>query len=407
MSQSKFKKNSIALLALSAFCATASAQVLIKGTVDQSYEKFETKTNPTASASRPTGTDSINRASSTLANYNWLSFSGNEDLGDGLKATYEMSLKYVGPDTENRSPKNYLSHVGLEGAFGKVKLGRQWRPLFTAVAAIDPTQLSATPGFAGAGRSGTGLSGLAPEPNNNTITYSLPSLTPGLFIQVQKGFSDSTQGESQGAHAIFTDGQKFFVSYAMHSEKMIASTSAKPSIFAASATGTNGIDKTIFTLSPTIKGTSAQLTVGGINGLNHILYRSANGGETRDSSALAGSYNFGIFKLVGGMATEKVKDTKAKLEMSVIGVKVPIVEQVNVGYLYSKAEHTRDPSIVVSSLKHKNNFNISGQKLLLTYDLSKRTTAYVAYGKQKLDGGTDAGNEFSSAISALGLRHNF
>ena len=402
MSQSKFKKNSIALLALSAFCATASAQVLIKGTVDQSYEKFETKTNPTASAIQPTGTDSINRASSTLANYNWLSFSGNEDLGDGLKATYEMSLKYVGPDTENRSPKNYLSHVGLEGAFGKVKLGRQWRPLFTAVAAIDPTQLSATPGFAGAGRSGTGLSGLAPEPNNNTITYSLPSLTPGLFIQVQKGFSDSTQGESQGAHAIFTDGQKFFVTYAMHSEKMI-----KGSSFAASATGTNGIS------TDAVQGyggaTLAQLTVLGLNGLPHILYggRTYAGGDTRESSGLAGSYDFGIVKVVGGVVTEKVKGTKAKLDMNVIGMKVPIIEKVNLGYLYSKAEHTRYPSIVVSSLKHKNNFNISGQKLLLTYDLSKRTTAYVAYGKQKLDGGTDAGNEFSSAISALGLRHNF
>ena len=385
MSQSKFKKNSIALLALSAFCATASAQVLIKGTVDQSYEKFETKTNPGAL----TGTDSINRASSTLANYNWLSFSGNEDLGDGLKATYEMSLKYVGPDTENRSPKNYLSHVGLEGAFGKVKLGRQWRPLFTAVAAIDPTQLSATPGFAGAGRSGTGLSGLAPEPNNNTITYSLPSLTPGLFIQVQKGFSDSTQGESQGAHAIFTDGQKFFVTYAMHSEKMIASTSAKPSIFAASATGTNGTNEII-----------SGATLFGANGLNHILYggRTYAGGDTRESSALAGSYDFGIVKVVGGVVTEKVKGTKAKLDMNVIGVKVPIVENINLGYLHSKADHTRAAG---------SEFSLSGDKLLLTYDLSKRTTAYVAYGKQKLDGGTAAGNEFSSAISALGLRHNF
>jgi len=385
MSQSKFKKNSIALLALSAFCATASAQVLIKGTVDQSYEKFETKTNPGAL----TGTDSINRASSTLANYNWLSFSGNEDLGDGLKATYEMSLKYVGPDTENRSPKNYLSHVGLEGAFGKVKLGRQWRPLFTAVAAIDPTQLSATPGFAGAGRSGTGLSGLAPEPNNNTITYSLPSLTPGLFIQVQKGFSDSTQGESQGAHAIFTDGQKFFVTYAMHSEKMIASTSAKPSIFAASATGTNGTNEII-----------SGATLFGANGLNHILYggRTYAGGDTRESSGLAGSYDFGIVKVVGGVVTEKVKGTKAKLDMNVIGVKVPIVENINLGYLHSKADHTRAAG---------SEFSLSGDKLLLTYDLSKRTTAYVAYGKQKLDGGTAAGNEFSSAISALGLRHNF
>ena len=389
MSQSKFKKNSIALLALSAFCATASAQVLIKGTVDQSYEKFETKTNPGAL----TGTDSINRASSTLANYNWLSFSGNEDLGDGLKATYEMSLKYVGPDTENRSPKNYLSHVGLEGAFGKVKLGRQWRPLFTAVAAIDPTQLSATPGFAGAGRSGTGLSGLAPEPNNNTITYSLPSLTPGLFIQVQKGFSDSTQGESQGAHAIFTDGQKFFVTYAMHSEKMI-----KGSSFAASATGTNGIS------TDAVQGyggaTLAQLTVLGLNGLPHILYggRTYAGGDTRESSGLAGSYDFGIVKVVGGVVTEKVKGTKAKLDMNVIGVKVPIVENINLGYLHSKADHTRAAG---------SEFSLSGDKLLLTYDLSKRTTAYVAYGKQKLDGGTDAGNEFSSAISALGLRHNF
>jgi len=389
MSQSKFKKNSIALLALSAFCATASAQVLIKGTVDQSYEKFETKTNPGAL----TGTDSINRASSTLANYNWLSFSGNEDLGDGLKATYEMSLKYVGPDTENRSPKNYLSHVGLEGAFGKVKLGRQWRPLFTAVAAIDPTQLSATPGFAGAGRSGTGLSGLAPEPNNNTITYSLPSLTPGLFIQVQKGFSDSTQGESQGAHAIFTDGQKFFVTYAMHSEKMI-----KGSSFAASATGTNGIS------TDAVQGyggaTLAQLTVLGLNGLPHILYggRTYAGGDTRESSALAGSYDFGIVKVVGGVVTEKVKGTKAKLDMNVIGVKVPIVENINLGYLHSKADHTRAAG---------SEFSLSGDKLLLTYDLSKRTTAYVAYGKQKLDGGTAAGNEFSSAISALGLRHNF
>jgi predicted porin len=386
MSQSKFNKNSIALLALSAFCATASAEVLIKGTVDQSYEKFDTKTNP---AGALTGTDSINRASSTLANYNWLSFSGNEDLGDGLKATYEMSLKYVGPDTENRAPQNYLSHVGLEGAFGKVKLGRQWRPLFTAVAAIDPTQLSATPGFAGAGRSGTGLSGLAPEPNNNTITYNLPSLTPGLFIQVQKGFSDSKQGESQGAHAIFTDGQKFFVTYAMHSEKMIKSSS-----FAASATGTNGVDKT-----PILAGfTLAELTVAGKNGLDHRLFTSTNGGDTRESSGLAGSYDFGIVKVVGGVVTEKVKGTKAKLDMNVIGVKVPIVENINLGYLHSKADHTR----AVGS-----EFSLSGDKLLLTYDFSKRTTAYVAYGKQKLDGGTAAGNEFSSAISALGLRHNF
>ena len=392
MSQSKFNKNSIALLALSAFCATASAEVVIKGTVDQSYEKFDTKTNPTANAQQPTGTDSINRASSTLANYNWLSFSGNEDLGDGLKATYEMSLKYVGPDTENRAPQNYLSHVGLEGAFGKVKLGRQWRPLFTAVAAIDPTQLSATPGFAGAGRSGTGLSGLAPEPNNNTITYNLPSLMPGLFVQVQKGFADATQGENAGGFVILTDGQNFFATYAKHTEKMIAGN-----YFAASATGTNGISTAKI---PGTGATLAQLTVAGLTGLPHILYGGSTyaGGDTRESDGVAGYYNFGTFKLVGGFVTEKVNGTKAKLEMDVIGVKVPFGSSVNFGYLYSKASHTRSAGT---------KFNISGDKFLLTYDFSKRTTAYYALGKQQLEGGTAAGNEFSSQINAIGIQHKF
>ena len=124
---------------------------------------------------------------------------------------------------------------------------------------------------------------------------------------------------------------------------------------------------------------------------------------------MAGSYDFGIVKVVGGVVTEKVKGTKAKLDMNVIGVKVPIIEKVNLGYLYSKAEHTRDAkgANLFMPTTDGTTFSLSGQKLLLTYDFSKRTTAYVAYGKQKLDGGTAAGNEFSSAISALGLRHNF
>jgi predicted porin len=325
-----------------------------------------------------------------LANYNYLSFSGSQVINGDFKATYELSYKYMGPDTESRAPVNYLSHVGLEGGFGKLKLGRQWRPLFTAVAAIDPTQLAATPGFAGAGKSGTGLSGLAPEPNSNTITYNLPSLMPGLFVQVQKGFADATQGENAGGFVILTDGQKFFATYAKHTEKMLAR-----SIFAASATGTNGIDSTPVALGLTL----AQLTVVGQNGLNHRLYTSTAGGETRESDGVAGYYNFGSFKLVGGFVTEKVKGSQAKLEMDVIGVKVPLGSSVNFGYLYSKASHTRD--------RNGGTFNISGDKFLLTYDFSKRTTAYYALGKQQLEGGTAAGNEFSSQINAIGIQHKF
>jgi hypothetical protein len=388
MVQNKFIKSSIGLLCLSGVFSSAMADIKISGTVDQSAERFVTKTNPGAL----TGTDNVVRRASTLANYNYLSFSGSQVINGDFKATYELSYKYMGPDTESRAPVNYLSHVGLEGGFGKLKLGRQWRPLFTAVAAIDPTQLAATPGFAGAGKSGTGLSGLAPEPNSNTITYNLPSLMPGLFVQVQKGFANETQGENAGGFVILTDGQKFFATYAKHTEKMIAGN-----YFAASATGTNGISTAKI---PGTGATLAQLTVAGMNGLPHILYGGSTyaGGDTRESDGVAGYYNFGSFKLVGGFVTEKVNGTKAKLEMDVIGVKVPFGSSVNFGYLYSKASHTRSAGT---------KFNISGDKFLLTYDFSKRTTAYYALGKQQLEGGTAAGNEFSSQINAIGIQHKF
>ena len=380
MGQIKLNQTAIGFLIALGLMASAHAEVKISGAVDYSIERFTTKTNP----GMFDASDNVVRMSNTLANYNYFSLSGKESLDSQLNATYEFSIKY---DKGTFMP--YLAHVGLEGGFGRLKLGNQWRPLFTAVAAIDPTQLAATPGFAGAGKSGTGLSGLAPEPNNNSITYNFPSPTPGMFIQVQKGQASTTQGDNYGAHIILTDGKKFFVTYAMHNEKMLAG-----SIFAASATGTNGIDST-----PVFGGlTLAQLTVVGQNGLNHRLYTSAAGGETRESSGVAGSYDFGSFKLVGGKVSESVKGTDAALNMLAIGLKIPVVDKINLGYLFSQAEHTRSVG---------SEFTITGNKLLLTYDFSKQTSLYYAQGKQKLDGGTTAGNEFSSAISALGLRHTF
>jgi len=380
MRRIKFNQTAIGFLVALGLMASANAEVKISGAVDYSIERFTTKTNP----GMFDASDNVVRMSNTLANYNYFSLSGKESLDSQLNATYEFSIKY-----DKGAFMPYLAHVGLEGGFGRLKLGNQWRPLFTAVAAIDPTQLAATPGFAGAGKSGTGLSGLAPEPNNNSITYNLPSPTPGMFVQVQKGQASTTQGDNYGAHIILTDGKKFFVTYAMHNEKMLAG-----SIFAASATGTNGIDST-----PVFGGlTLAQLTVVGQNGLNHRLYTSAAGGETRESSGVAGSYDFGSFKLVGGKVSESVKGTDAALNMLVIGLKIPVVDKINLGYLFSQAEHTRSTGT---------EFSITGNKVLLTYDFSKQTSLYYAQGKQKLDGGTTAGNEFSSAISALGLRHTF
>jgi predicted porin len=409
-----FKHTAVAVAALSA--PFAMAEVTISGTVDQAVQRTTTHTNPSNAAlgalsSSVNGNQSVNEVASTLSNYNYLALKGNEDLGNGLKATFEVSIKNVGPDNADAVMKNYLSHVGLEGSFGKIKIGQQWRPFFTAVASIDPTQLAAVPGFSGAGIKGTGLAGLAPEPNSNSITYNIPNVVPGLFVQLQKGLGEATtaatqgQGDNYGMYAIFTDGQKFFVAVAKHSEKMVAGGK-----FTASATGTNGLGTaTVIPANALGAGkpalTMPELTGAGLNGLDHVLYL-ANGGETRDSIAYAATYNFGLAKLVWGTATEDVPSTQAKLVMNAWGVKIPVNEQIDLGYLSTKTNHTRGSITAVGSLPGSQ-FSLSGYKLLATYNLSKRTKLYWTKGYQKLDGGTAAGNEFSTARTGLGVNHNF
>ena len=394
-------------LATATFCSMSSAlaDIKISGMVDQAIQRTTTHTNP----SHPllgaivNGNQSVNEVASTLANYNYLSFKGSEDLGSGLKATFEVSIKNVGPDNSNAVIKNYLSHVGLEGNFGRLKIGQQWRPFFTAVAGIDPAQLAAVPGFTGAGSNGTGLAGLAPEPNSNSITYNIPNVVPGLFVQMQKGLGEAStaatqgHGDNHGMYVIFTDGQKFFVAVAKHSEKMLASGK-----FTASATGTNGLGTaTVIPANTLGAGTPAltlpELTAAGLNGLNHILY-TATGGETRDSIAYAATYNFGLAKVIWGTATEDVPGTQAKLVMNAWGVKVPVNQQIDFGYLSTKTNHTRNAGT---------QFSLSGYKMLATYSLSKRTKLYWTKGFQKLDGGTAAGNEFSTTRTGLGVNHSF
>jgi predicted porin len=86
------------------------------------------------------------------------------------------------------------------------------------------------------------------------------------------------------------------------------------------------------------------------------------------------------------------------LVMNAWGVKVPVNQQIDFGYLSTKTNHTRNAGT---------QFSLSGYKMLATYSLSKRTKLYWTKGFQKLDGGTAAGNEFSTTRTGLGVNHSF
>ena len=125
------KKSLVALALFGAFAATAQAQssVQIYGTVDAGLAKA---TNGTTSVSK--------------RDNNKLGFKGTEDLGNGLKAIFQLEIRYE-TDTgtlENTSGTNSRpffqgqSRVGLQGDFGTVRLGRGLTAFQETSTAFEP-----------------------------------------------------------------------------------------------------------------------------------------------------------------------------------------------------------------------------------------------------------------------------
>jgi predicted porin len=124
------KKSLLALAVLGAFAGVAHAQsaVVIYGSVDAGLVK-ETDT-----------TLKIGKRSS-----NTLGFKGTEELGNGLKAIFQLEVRYE-PDTgtnemggTNQRPLfQGQSRVGLQGSFGTVRIGRGLTSFQESTVAFEP-----------------------------------------------------------------------------------------------------------------------------------------------------------------------------------------------------------------------------------------------------------------------------
>ena len=143
----------------------AMAEVTIFGIVDQAYGM---KTTKIAGVSTKTTTVGKQYTGSELG------FKGSEDLGGGLKASFQV---HFSPSTETTaSPTGYQSHVGVSGGFGAVKLGQYFSPMFFNVVTYDATGLSPFGGNVVAPVAAT--VGLI----SNAVQYDLPTFVPGLAV---------------------------------------------------------------------------------------------------------------------------------------------------------------------------------------------------------------------------------
>ena len=336
------KKSLIALAVLAASgAAMAQSSVTLYGVVDTglTYSK---------------GEESVYGMTHVGGNVNSrLGFRGVEDLGNGLKATFNLESGFSADDGTNYMGQDGLaftrtSTVGLAGNFGEVRLGRMLTSSYLAVNRYDAF------GDTGIGASlawNIPQTGYAPR-TENAISYTSPNFS-GFKIGAEYGF-----GEKQKAR----DSR----------------------YFGMGATYDNG-----------------PLSLGlGYDRINNVGYVAANPpapaelGEDLTTWQLGGAYNFGVAKLLAFYKQTKYKDVlvgdSEKLKTFGLGVTAPVGAAGEVRASYNNYKISDD--------------NGKADQLSLGYvhNLSKRTALYGTYSYIKNKDGLDF--ELNGAMGGAGLK---
>jgi predicted porin len=338
------KKSLLALAVFGAFAGAASAQtnVTIYGLVDMSINREDNGVNT------KTALDSGQFYGSRIG------FKGSEDLGNGLKANFQLENGFEA-DTGALHNANTLFNrqawVGLSGGFGSVNFGRQYAPIFIVADSIDPFDAGMTSGNAGASTSTGGMLGIFGTTfrTNNTVTYTTTNLN---------GFTGSLAysfGEAAG------------------------STSANRQI------GLSGA----YENGPIYAG---------------VAFHNANdaAGNATKQTLIGGTYNFGVAKpaIAYQKNTSDLNTTDNKSWM--LGVTVPVGAAGN--FL---ASYIRSTDNTAATANKGTQYAVG-----YMYDLSKRTTLYTSYSRNTNDansniGGLAAAKGLTDTLFNFGIRHKF
>jgi predicted porin len=123
------KRLAAALVAAAPLFAAAQTNVTLYGVVDAAVESADAG----GPEGRHTNVQSGNQSGSRFG------FRGSEDLGNGLKAIFNLEAG-VAVDTGAQDSSGLFQRravVGLEGAFGTVTLGREYSPIAAVAGATD------------------------------------------------------------------------------------------------------------------------------------------------------------------------------------------------------------------------------------------------------------------------------
>ncbi len=335
----------LAVLTVIAGAAHAQSSVNLYGLVDvfvgKTTEKDKsgsvvTKTNPGTSLT-----------SGGLNGSRW-GVRGSEDLGGGLKATFQLEAGFSADTGVAAGGFNRTSKVGLSGGFGSIEMGRQYTQMYQLVDGFDAqgtSTFSAT----------NALFGNSLEPSvrwNNSIVYTSPTVG-GFTAAAQYAFGEDGTSTTSASRGVGLSAG-----------------------YASGAIAVKGVYESVKSVGPAP--------------------------TTAKSSGLAASYDFGVVKVVAQLVNQKdglangVKD-----QGTVLGVAVPVGSSgiVNVGYGREKTKFT------ASGLDSSKASSFGVEYL---HNLSKRTTVYAGLTSVKVTELDTAVETYSkSRVYGLGIRHKF
>lgn len=360
------KKLTLAALIIGGFAAQAQAQsnVTIYGLVDAGIV-----------SERGGVAGNVTKVTSGIGGQSRLGFRGTEDLGSGLSAIYQLETGFKADDGTLDSTNtifNRQAFVGLKSKdAGQLTIGRQYTMLYLAQSQVaDPF---------GAGYAGT-IKNLFPSAGANTrvsnaLVYSTPTMggfSADALYALGEQAGSATAGRQFGLGLNYAEGPlnaRLVYNNKNNDTAAVGTTPAK-----LQDTGRN----TMFAANYDFKVVKAYFAYGADKGVNSAVLPSANA--------------FGYT-----VAPKPSTDSNEVL----IGAQIPA------------GSGTIMASYIRKNDKTVNNQDADQWALGYLYNLSKRTGAYLAYGKIKNKNGAGYtvgnNNEAGSGDKAFnaGIRHAF
>jgi len=327
------KKKFLALAILAPACTLVQAQsnVQIYGLLDANVE-YLTNANPAK--------NSVTRLNSGGANTSRFGFRGTEDLGDGLKAVFQLEggIK-LDTGASDGDIFGRQANVGLEGSFGRVVAGRSYSTVYDFILPFDPMGYAPQYSWAtSAGASGNRKDGLLTGVSN-MVKYS------GEFNGVKLG---ATYGFGEVAGST-SDNAKYALAAAYASGAL--RLAAVYSQVNGTGNAAGAYDKTTTThLAVGYQVADAKLNAG----YRRFNKTFASGVADQKSDTFWGGVNYKTseaFTLTGVVYYQDIKNTTAALDadpiMYVLGGKYAMSKRTDL-YLvgaYAKAKGSNTVSL--------------------------------------------------------------